>query len=169
MAGNKYVKVGTGGLLEEQASSDTSAGVADAGKIAALNSSGVLDPTLLPPGVAVDTVTATAFEALIAGDLVYIRSDGQVAKAIATGASTLAMGFVLAAVSAAASATVYLDTRITGLSGLTPGARYFLSAAAAGTMTLTAPTTAGQYAQEIGRALSATVLSFEAAEGILRA
>lgn len=161
MAGNKYLEVQSSGALRERTANDTSAGVADAGKIVALNGSGVIDPTLLPPGVATDTVTATAFENLTAGDFVYIRSDGQVAKAVATSRAACAQGFVLSSVLSGATATVYLDTRNTGLSGLTPGETYYLSASTAGQATAVAPTTAGQFVQSVGRALSATVLSVE--------
>lgn len=169
MTAAKFLKVNSDGKTAEQAASDTSSGVGDAGKIVALNSSGVLDPTLLPPGVATDTITATAFEDLSAGDFVYVRQDGQIGKAIATSAGALAMGFVLANYATSATATVYLDTRNTALSGLVPGTTYFLSATVAGAVTEKVVTTAGQYVQSLGRALSATVLSVEFEDGILRA
>jgi hypothetical protein len=48
------------------------------------------------------------------------------------------------------------DTVTGGSGGLTPGAIYYLSAATAGRLTSTAPTTVGQYVVRVGRALSAT-------------
>ena len=169
MPANKYLEVQANGALRERSANDASAGVGDAGKLVALNSSGVLDPTLLPPGVATDTITGTAFEALTAGDFVYVRSDGQIAKAVATSRAACAQGFVLNSYASAAVATVYLDTRNTGLSGLTPGETYFLSASTAGQATATAPTAAGQFVQPLGRALNATTLSVEFGEPIERA
>jgi hypothetical protein len=50
MAGNKYLKM-SGGRIQEEAAAQTSAGAGDAGKIVGLNSSGVIDPTMMPPGV----------------------------------------------------------------------------------------------------------------------
>jgi len=44
-------------------------------------------------------------------------------------------------------------------SGLSPGAFYFLSAASAGAVTATAPTTAGQFVTRVGEAGAATQLA----------
>lgn len=169
MPGLPYVSVGSSGFLQEINATQASAGVADANKILALAANGLLDPSVLPPGIATDVITGTAFEALAAGDFVYVRSDGQIAKAIATAAATLAAGFVLQAFAAAATATVYLDTKNTALSGLTPGATYFLSGTTAGAVTTVPVTASGQYLQAVGRATSATVLSVEIQTPILRA
>ena len=81
-------------------------------------------------------------------------------KADATSAGKEAHGFVLAAVASGASGTVYPEENVlTGLSGLTPGARQFL-AATAGTRSETAPSTSGNAVQIVGVALSATELLF---------
>lgn len=45
--------------------------------------------------------------------------------------------------------------------GLTPGADYFLSAANAGQMTQTAPSTAGEFVKRVGHALSSTEFEVE--------
>ncbi len=51
---------------------------------------------------------------------------------------------------------------ITGqVGGLTVGADYFLSAATAGLLTITAPTTAGEFVLRVGHALSATEFEIE--------
>lgn len=47
MAGNKYLTP-NGGRHDEARASQSSAGAGDAGKIIALNSSGVVDPTAMP-------------------------------------------------------------------------------------------------------------------------
>lgn len=101
MAAKKYLKNNAGNAIEES-SVDTSAGAGDAGKIVALNSSGVLDSTIvnsktssagagdsgkipaldgaglldnsfMPVGVGADTAPITASEALTAGDFVNIH------------------------------------------------------------------------------------------------
>lgn len=167
MAGNKYLKKGTSGFAEEQASIDTSAGAGDAGKIIAANGSGKLDETFLPAGVGADSKTATAGEALSAGDLVYVTGTGTIMKADANTVTKKAIGFVQSAISNAASGTVYFDGTITGLSGLTPGADYFLSAATAGGITATPPSGAGDIVQFVGVALSATELTFNPAPPII--
>lgn len=101
MAANKYLKNNAGNAIEET-SVDASAGAGDAGKIVALNASGVLDSTIvnsktssagagdsgkipaldsaglldssfMPVGVGADTAPITASEALTAGDFVNIH------------------------------------------------------------------------------------------------
>ena len=139
----------------------TSAGAGDAGKLVKLDGAGRLDLTLMPSGLGPDAKTMVAFEALAARDLVNVNSAGQVRKADASN-DRQAHGFVLAAISATASGTVFFENTITGLSGLTPGSRYFLSDSVAGGITLTPVTAgAGKISQEVGVAISATELSFE--------
>lgn len=156
-----YLKL-VGGTPTDANANSTSAGAGDAGKLVKLDASGKLDGTLLPSGVGPEARTIQASEALAAGDLVNIHnvSGPRVRKADAAAAGKEAHGFVLAAVSSGASATVYPEEAVvTGLSGLTPGARQFLSTTAGG-RTETAPTTAGQVAQIIGVALSTTEIQF---------
>lgn len=155
------------GRRKEVAAIVTSTGAPNDGDLVALDAAGKLDASVLPAGVGVNTVAGTASEALSANDLVNFHVGG-VRKADATTEGREAHGFVKAAVANAATATVYLpgDT-ITGLSGLTQGARYFLSATP-GLTTATAPTTAGQVAQMVGIAISATALIFEPEEPITR-
>jgi hypothetical protein len=120
MAGNKYLKQ-TGGVLQEVASSQTSAGAGDAGKIPALNASGVLDSTIvnstvtsagagdagklpaldgsghidvtvLPTGVGPETKTILASEALTAGNLVNIYNNAGTANCRKADASAASAG-----------------------------------------------------------------------------
>jgi hypothetical protein len=196
MAAKKYLSKVTGITTEIQAN-DSSAGAGDAGKLVALNASGVLaasivnsvtssagagdtgkivaldaagkiDSTMMPTGVGADTKTFTASETLAAGDIVNIWDDSgtpKVRKADASGgAAKAADGFVLSGFASAATATVYFDGTITGLSGLTGGTRYFLSGSSAGTPTATAVSTTAYNSQTVGKALSSTELSFEAGE-----
>ena len=176
MAGNKYVQLTSGGALQEVAANQTSAGAGDAGKVVALNSAGQIDMTMLPTNIGPDVKLVIASENLAAGDMVNVYNDSGTLKArkadaSQTNAGYRAHGFVLSSVTANGSntASVYVEGIVTGLSGLTPGATYFLSGATAGAITATAPTTAGHIAQEVGVALSATELAFEAQQPIIRA
>lgn len=180
------------GRIKMVAAVATSAGAGDADKLPATNASGVLDPTLLnaattgvskvvmtlgtglldpsimPTGIGADTSSIVASEALAAGNLINIWDDLGVAKARKADAAVEgkeAHGFVLSAVALAATALVYHEGKITGLTGLTPGALHFLSAVA-GATTATAPSTAGNVVQQVGVALNATTLGFEAQQPI---
>ena len=197
MAAKKYLKNNAGVITEESAVT-TSAGAGDDGKIVALNSSGVLDSTIvnsvatsagagdagkvvkldgagkidttmMPTGVGADTQTITASEALSAGDLVNIHnsSGAKVRKADATTSGKEAHGFVLAGVSNGASATVYFEGTITGLSGLTAGVQYL--ATTAGQATATAPSGSGNVVQRVGYATSTTTLNFQSMNPIVLA
>ena len=86
-------------------------------------------------------------------------------KADATSPGKTADGFVIAAVSSGATGTAYFEGTNTQLTGLTPGAAYYLSTTAGG-VTTTPPSTSGQVVQFIGKALSDTELSFEPAQPI---
>jgi len=142
-------------------SKTSSAGAGDSGKIVALDSSGRIDNTMMPVGIGADTATITASEALAAGDYVNVwnSTGAKVRKADATTAGKHAMGFVLAAVSSSASATVYFEGTNTQVSGMTPG-EVFLSTTA-GTGTGTAPSGSGNIVQSIGFAVSATAVNFQ--------
>lgn len=169
MAGNKYIAL-VSGRKQEVASIQSSAGAGDAGKIVSLDSSGKLDTTMMPVGIGADTKSIVAYENLTAGDFVNIFNDGGTAKARKADASTSgkeADGFVLSSVSSAASATVYFEGTNTQLSSLTLGSRYYLSASIAGAITATPVSTTGNVSQYIGRAVSATELSFEPDDGII--
>lgn len=159
---DKYIKNNAGQLAEVEATV-TSAGAGNAGDIVALDSAGKLDTTLLPSGLGATTKLAATTENLSAGDIVNLYNDSGTIKARKADASNgrRAVGFVLSSVTSPNNATVYLDGTITGLTGLTPGAAYYLSGSTAGGVTATAPTTSGHISQEIGIALSATEINFE--------
>lgn len=163
MAGEKFMQHdGSGGLSEIEAVQ--TGGTGKENKIPALDGTGRLDSTMMPSGIGADTVSVVTGENLAAGDLVNIYDNAGVAtarKANATDGSKPCVGFVLAAVTSPAAAVVYLEGPITGLSGLTPGAKQFLSAATSGAITSTAPTGTGKVLQFIGRAVNATTVNFE--------
>ncbi len=173
MAGNKYL-ANDGGTLKEVAGVQSSAGAGDAGKIPALDATGKLDSTMMPTGIGADTVTMPASEALAAGDFVNIYDDTGTVKcrkadASAASAGKPADGFVLASVENGATATVYRDGRNTQVTGKTGGSKYYLSGDTPGAATATAPSTAGYTLQVVGKADSATSISFEPSEPIVLA
>lgn len=170
----------------------TSAGAGDAEKIPATNASGVLDPTILnaaptgvskvvmtlgtglldpsimPVGIGADTASIVASETLAANDLVNVWDDAgtpKVRKADATAEGKEANGFVLSGFASAATALVYFEGRITGLTSIVPGTRYYLSTTP-GLITATAPTTAGNIVHHIGGGVSTTTINFEQQEPI---
>lgn len=95
-----------------------------------------------------------AGEAIAAGDAVYIKSDGLVWKATGTANNAAAQvdGFAPAAAAAGEAVTIVTDVDFHYGAGLTPGARYFLSATAGALETVA--TTGGLIA--IATALTAT-------------
>lgn len=162
MAGNKYI-ANSSGKLKEVASIQSSAGAGDAGKIPALDSTGLLDITMMPVGVAAETQSIASSENLLAGDFVNIYSNAgtaNVRKADATSNAKPAHGFVLANVTSPAAAVVYfISNRNTAVSGLTVGSDYWLSTTP-GTVTATAPSSSGNIIQLLGRCVTATLLPF---------
>lgn len=153
------------GLPKQERAVNTSAGAGDADKIPRLDAAGRISSTMMPAGIGAETITRPASEALAAGDLVNIWNDAgtsRVRRADASAAGKPAHGFVLAGVANSATATIYLEGTITGLTGLTAGANQFLSPTTPGARTETAPTAANQVNQLVGYALSATEMTFEA-------
>ena len=163
----KYLE-NNAGQIREVSGLTTSSGAGDAGKIPQLDSSGRLDNSLMPTGIGADTEVMATSENLSSGELVNIWNDGGTRKARKADASNgrRAHGFVLAGTTSPNNATVYFSGDITGLTSLTPGNPMYLSGTTAGAATATAPSTAGQISQEIGIAISATAITFEAQQPI---
>ena len=105
-----------------------------------------------------------ASETLTAGDFVNIFSGG-VRKASSNDTTKQAHGFVTASYSSTNSVIVFYSGLNTAVSGLTAGARYFLSAS--GAASTTSPTLTGQLSQEIGVAISTTTILFEPGPAII--
>jgi hypothetical protein len=165
MAAKKYIKQ-LNGDLAEQTATVTSAGVANDGDLVALDSTGRLDNSLLPTGVGADTASIIASEALAAGDFVNVYTNTGVANCRKADASAAtggkrASGYVLAAVTSLASATVYFIGRNTAVTGRTPGARLFLSATTPGAATEAAPSVTGSLVQGLGYAITATEINVD--------
>jgi hypothetical protein len=152
-----------GNAISEAVSIVTSAGAGDAGKIPELDGTGRLSSTVMPVGIGADTKSIVTSENLAAGNVVNVFDNAgtpTARRADATAVGKEAVGFVLAATTSPAAALVYFEGSITGLSGLTVGAEYFVSTTA-GTVTPTAPAATGNRMQSVGRAISTTEISFE--------
>ena len=103
----------------------------------------------------------TAGEALVAGDLVYLKSDGKYWKVNAAATTTTAGKLAIlltSSLSADALGTFIVQGNVT-TTGLTSGATYFVSTTA-GEYTSTVPSTTGQFVRAIGVATSTTNLEF---------
>ena len=167
MAAKTFLRV-VAGVMTQVFGVQTSAGAANAGDIPALDDTGRIHNSMMPVGIGADTKELPASEALAAGDKINVWSDSGTAKMLKADATTpgkAADGFVIAAVSSGATGTAYFEGTNTQLSGLTPGAPYYLSTTAGG-VTTTPPSATGQVVQYVGKALSATELSFEPAQPI---
>ena len=154
----------SGGRLKEHAATAASTGVAEAGDIVALDSTGKLDDSLFPAGMGAEIKVLPASGALAAGDFVNVFDDAgtlKVRKAVADVVGKEAHGFVLDPVVDTADASVYCEGINNELSALTGGPMMYLSAATAGQATGTAPSATGNIVQCIGFRLSATEITFE--------
>lgn len=103
----------------------------------------------------------TAGESLSLGDAVYLANDGLVYKAgnATTRSAANVLGLARSAATASTAVVVVARGKIEGLSGLTPGAEYFLGSS--GGYSTTAPTGSGHYLTMIGQALSTTKLDVQ--------
>ena len=139
-----------------------------AGEIVALDSTGRLDQSLMPVGIGADTYIGTASGALTAGDFVAVTAAG-VVRASAAVSGNQADGFVVAASLDGEAAVVYFEGRNTALTGLTVGARYYLSDTTPGGLTTTPVDGTGKLHQYLGKAITTTSLAFEGDDAILLA
>ena len=158
------------GNITEVAAIDESAGSGDAGKLIAVGADGYIDDSFLKQTPA---VVMTASEDIAAGDLINIWSDAgtpKVRKATNAAVGTRADGYANAGILEDASGTVILgEGVITGLSSLTPGARYYLGTGGSRVLAASLPTSTGNISQQIGVAKSATELAINIQEPIVLA
>lgn len=165
MAGLSFLRL-VSGRFTEILGLQSSAGAGDAGKIPALDSTGRIDPSMMPVGVVADTKAITTSEALAAGDYVNVwnSSGAKARKADATVQGKEVDGFVLASVLSGATATVYFEGTNTQVSGQTVGPVYLQTTAGLGGATV--PSASGNVVQRIGVATSATEVNFERSEPV---
>lgn len=161
MAGQVFFGL-VAGVKKWVTSIQTSAGAGDAGKIPALNASGVIDITMFPGGLA-NQIIAVASEDLPAGcpvNLFDATGTPKLRKADATSAAKRCHGFTQTSFSTGATATAFRDGEITGLTSLTDGAEYYLSTTAGAITTdVSGYTTSGMLIQHLGVAHGTTILS----------
>lgn len=159
----KYLKRGNG-TLDEAEGTVVSTGISEAGKIVALNGQGVLDTSVMPTGIGADIAVIPCSENLSAGAFVNIWNDGGTAKVRNADASDPAKkcdGFILDGTSTIGeNAMVYFEGKNDQCSGLTGGVVQYLGAS--GQSTEIPPSTSGHISQILGKAISATTISFEA-------
>ena len=93
------------------------------------------------------------FENVTQGDAVFSRaSDGQVGKAIASDTFDKACVAVAETTQTAGQSVKVIVSGIVATSGLNAGDQYFLSAASAGAIVETPPSTAGHFVTRVGEA-----------------
>lgn len=165
---DRIVATGADGVIAASLlnAKNTTAGAGDANKIPQLGADGRLDESFMPVGIAAETATATASEAISAGNLVNLYNNAGVLTARKADAATNkpAHGYAKAAIASAATGVVHFEGKISGLTGLTPGDVYL---GAAGAVTATAPTATGSCSQLVGTATSATEVNFNPDTAIL--
>ena len=160
----------TTGSLDEVALLDSSAGAGDAGKAIALDGTGKINLNMMPTGVGPELQSIVTSENLAAGDWVNVYDNigtPTARKADATNGLKRAHGFVKEAVTSPAAVNVYFDGANDVLTGMTAGARYFLSAATPGSGVTTPPSAAGNMVQYLGTALNATTIAFHPTDGVV--
>lgn len=121
-----------------------------------------------PSGFIASAIAMTASEAFSGGEFcnIHASSGAKIRKANATDDTKPVNGFVASAITSGAAGLMAVPgSRLTGLSGLTPGVPYYLDTTA-GAITATPPSGSGNLVQEVGIALSATELLFNPKLGV---
>ncbi|WP_462382331.1 hypothetical protein [Pseudomonas sp. Marseille-QA0892] len=165
MAAKSFIRL-VGGKLRQIAATVVSTGAGNGGDIVALDDTGKLDPSVMPTGIGANTNVGTASEALTAGSFVqFFTNAGALGVRKADNSNNRpADGYVTANVANGSQATVYpLDGTNSNLTGLTPGADYWLGTAGgviAVPLDETLPANQGtnKVSQYLGKAQSATAL-----------
>ena len=154
---NKYIELRTDGRQAQKEATVVSTGALNAGEIVALDGTGRIDVSVLPLGVGPDISLLETTENLVAGDYVNIYNASGVAKVRKADGSNGrdAHGFVKAAYTIGQTANIYFEGPNENLTGLTPGARYYLNTN--GQVSAT-PRTSGIH-QFVGYAVSTTAIN----------
>ena len=159
MSGQYFLDINTTtGNLERKTAIDTSSGAGDANKIPRTGADGKLSSSFLPAAGEGSSESIVASENLAAGDWINIHEvsgSRRVRKALASDATKPVHGYVTAAVSSSANATVYTSgingsVSTTGFVAADVGKPAFLSAATSGGCTKTPPSAAGNIIQRTG-------------------
>ena len=119
-------------------------------------------------GTSAGTVTVTqTSHGLAVGDIVRVSGSNTYTKAKADSAANAEVVGIVTAVSDANNFALNSTGRITGLSGLTAGATYFLSPTTAGATTTSEPGVAGQVSKPVYVAASTTTAYFLNSRGYI--
>lgn len=163
----KFLSLLTGRVSEVQPIT-ASAGAGDASKMIQTDSNGLIDPSLMPSGITPDQKAGTSNGTITAKDLCFVEAAGTIARATAAaGTPNQCIGYALTSVATGQPITIQLEGKLNGLSGLTPGSRYYLSDVTPGGLLIApGPVGAGKISQFVGTALSATELNFEPDDAI---
>jgi hypothetical protein len=165
----KIVALNTSGVLADTIinSKTTSAGAGDSGKIPALDASGKLDTSFMPVGIGADTASIVTSENLSAGDLVNIYDNSGTPTARKADATTAGKE-AHGFVLASTTSPAAATVYFEGSNTGVSGltAGNQFLSTTAGGLTGTAPSATGNVVQRVGVAVSATVLNFEAQQPI---
>lgn len=172
MAAKKFLQILSSGFIGQTTSVVTSSGASNDGDLVALDSTGKIDLSVLPTGVGPDVKVLVASENLLLGSYVNIWNDtGTIKCRLADNSNARqAHGFVKAAVSSAANATIYFEGANDGLTGLTGAARQYLGTGGAATSTALDPTSgsnANKLHQFLGVAISTTSINTDIEDAIV--
>ena len=116
-------------------------------------------------GGTTDLITQ-ASHGFVVGDVLYLNG-AVYTKAIATAANTAEVVGMVSRVISASQFELTLSGEVSGLTGLTAGEAYFLSAATAGATTITEPSTIGQVSVPVGVASSTTTMYVAPKRGVV--
>lgn len=116
-------------------------------------------------GTSLDRITQ-ASHGFAVGDVLYLNGSTYT-KAVASAANTAEVVGVVSKVSSVDTFELTVSGEITGLTGLTAGGVYFLSAITPGLLTLTEPSVVGQISLPVGVASSATTLYVVPKRGVV--
>lgn len=126
------------------------------------NGSAWVDQTSISYAPSVQNSFVVGVGGVSARDFVYISGADTVLPADASAAGTAqGIGFALSTEIATANVQVQENGLLSGFSGLTAGARYYLSGATAGAITATVPVASGHTIVQAGYAKSASVLKIQ--------
>jgi hypothetical protein len=140
--------------------------VMNAGRVQQLQAGDTLDAPVSTPA----TLTLTNGDAgsHVISDVIYIDAADDAKKAKANAAGTAdAFALATATITNGTAGVYQTNGLLAGLTGLTAGAKYFLSTATAGVMTASAPTAAGSVVVELGTAVSTTEFQIEIRSAVL--
>ena len=160
----KLAALNTPGVLDRTIvnSKTSSAGAADSGKVVALDASGKIDNSMMPTGIGADTASIVTSENLAAGNLVNIYNVAGTATARKADATTSGKeGHGFVLAS-----TTSPEAATVYFEGSNTGVTGLTPgvqflAITAGTVSATAPSGSGNVVQRVGFATSATALNFQ--------